>query len=118
MVGGWVGLAPTDGRGRLLHHVACTRLLSLSLPHFQDFSKFGIDIRVMFHRGEVLQKLNAQRQSGGERSVSTMLYLLSLQGVTSCAFRVVDEINQVCAEDSSGPVSVARGWGVVSGIYM
>lgn len=39
--------------------------------------------------------LNAQRQSGGERSVSTILYLVALQGVAACPFRVVDEINQV-----------------------
>ena len=25
-----------------------------------------------------------------------MLYLMALQGITSCPFRVVDEINQVC----------------------
>lgn len=34
------------------------------------------------------------RQSGGERSVSTMLYLVALTGVTVTPFRVVDEINQ------------------------
>ena len=27
--------------------------------------------------------------------MATMLYLLSLQGIASCPFRVVDEINQV-----------------------
>lgn len=41
--------------------------------------------------------LNAQRQSGGERSVSTILYLVALQDVAACPFRVVDEINQVSA---------------------
>ena len=38
--------------------------------------------------------LNEQRQSGGERSVSTMMYLVALTGVTITPFRVVDEINQ------------------------
>ena len=38
--------------------------------------------------------LDAHRQSGGERSVSTMLYLISLQELTKAPFRVVDEINQ------------------------
>lgn len=33
-------------------------------------------------------------QSGGEKSVSTMLYLISLQNLTQFPFRVVDEINQ------------------------
>ena len=48
-----------------------------------------------FRSEELLQVLNAQRQSGGERSVSTMMYLMALQDITSCPFRVVDEINQV-----------------------
>jgi structural maintenance of chromosomes protein 5 len=50
---------------------------------------------VKFREAEELQVLNAQRQSGGERSVSTILYLVALQGVAACPFRVVDEINQV-----------------------
>ena len=32
-----------------------------------------------FREGEELQKLTATRQSGGERSVSTILYLIALQ---------------------------------------
>ena len=44
---------------------------------------------------EELQVLSTCRQSGGERSVSTMLYLMALQDITSCPFRAVDEINQV-----------------------
>lgn len=36
----------------------------------------------------------AAQQSGGEKSVSTMFFLLALQDVTTCPFRVVDEINQ------------------------
>jgi hypothetical protein len=52
-------------------------------------------IRVKFRENEELQLLTGTRQSGGERSVSTILYLLALQGVTVTPFRVVDEINQV-----------------------
>ena len=63
-------------------------------PDCNDFAKYGVQIRVKFRDNEQLQELNAQRQSGGERSVSTMLYLMALQGNTSCPFRVVDEINQ------------------------
>lgn len=63
-------------------------------PEFSEFDKFGVQINVKFRTEEALQELNAQRQSGGERSVSTMLYLMALQGTTSCPFRVVDEINQ------------------------
>ena len=66
----------------------------VSLEESEDFAKYGIVIRVKFRNNEELQALNAQRQSGGERSVSTMLYLLALQATAQCPFRVVDEINQ------------------------
>ena len=46
--------------------------------------------------------LNEQRQSGGERSVSTMMYLVALTGVTITPFRVVDEINQGMVSLRSG----------------
>ncbi|KYR03011.1 structural maintenance of chromosome protein [Tieghemostelium lacteum] len=59
-----------------------------------DFSKYSIDIYVKFRETENLKKLDAHVQSGGERSVSTMLFLISLQELTVCPFRVVDEINQ------------------------
>ena len=36
-----------------------------------------------------------QFQSGGERSVATVLYMLALQELSSSPFRCVDEINQV-----------------------
>lgn len=62
-------------------------------------------IRVKFRSNEDLQLLTATRQSGGERSVSTILYLLALQGVTATPFRVVDEINQVGGGDSVSRVS-------------
>ena len=32
--------------------------------------------------------------SGGERSIATIMYLLALQKLTPCPFRVVDEVNQ------------------------
>lgn len=59
-----------------------------------DYNRCAINIKVKFREAEELQVLNAQRQSGGERSVSTILYLVALQGVAACPFRVVDEINQ------------------------
>ncbi|KAI8910380.1 hypothetical protein EDD86DRAFT_205257 [Gorgonomyces haynaldii] len=58
------------------------------------FEHWGIEIWVKFRDEESHQRLNANRQSGGERSVSTMLYLLSLQDLSASPFRVVDEINQ------------------------
>ncbi|EPX73311.1 Smc5-6 complex SMC subunit Smc5 [Schizosaccharomyces octosporus yFS286] len=60
----------------------------------EDFDKWRIDIMVQFREAEGLQKLTGQRQSGGERSVSTIMYLLALQGVATAPFRIVDEINQ------------------------
>ncbi|XP_062174170.1 structural maintenance of chromosomes protein 5 isoform X2 [Alnus glutinosa] len=62
--------------------------------HDKDFDQFGILIKVKFRQAGQLQVLSAHHQSGGERSVSTILYLVSLQDLTDCPFRVVDEINQ------------------------
>ncbi|PSC71853.1 Structural maintenance of chromosomes 5 [Micractinium conductrix] len=60
----------------------------------EDFEHYAIEIRVKFRDTEDMQTLDASRQSGGERSVSTIIYLIALQGVTVTPFRVVDEINQ------------------------
>ncbi|KAL5827330.1 hypothetical protein ACOSQ3_019161 [Xanthoceras sorbifolium] len=62
--------------------------------HNTDFDRFGILIKVKFRQSGKLEVLSAHHQSGGERSVSTILYLVSLQDLTNCPFRVVDEINQ------------------------
>ena len=59
-----------------------------------DFDQWAIQIRVKFREHEPLTQLDAQRQSGGERAVSTVFYLMSLQAMTRSPFRVVDEINQ------------------------
>ncbi|PWA51844.1 structural maintenance of chromosomes protein 5 [Artemisia annua] len=62
--------------------------------HGNQFDSYGILIKVKFRQAGQLQVLSAHHQSGGERSVSTILYLVSLQDLTHCPFRVVDEINQ------------------------
>ena len=50
---------------------------------------------ILFSReNEPLTLLDSHRQSGGERAVSTIFYLMSLQSLTRSPFRVVDEINQ------------------------
>lgn len=64
-------------------------------PEDGDFAKYEARIRVRFRDGEQMSQLTANRQSGGERSVSTMFYLICLQDMTRCPFRMVDEINQV-----------------------
>ncbi|KAH8745185.1 SMC5-like protein [Diaporthe sp. PMI_573] len=66
----------------------------VSVHKDEDFDKWAIDIRVKFRENETLQKLDQHRQSGGERSVSTIFYLMSLQSMAQAPFRVVDEINQ------------------------
>lgn len=38
--------------------------------------------------------MDSHRQSGGERAVSTIFYLMALQDLARSPFRVVDEINQ------------------------
>lgn len=67
----------------------------VELTESAEFDKYSINIKVKFRKEEDLVALTANRQSGGERSVSTILYLMALQDLTSCPFRVVDEINQV-----------------------
>lgn len=59
-----------------------------------DFDLWSIEIRVKFRENETLQLLDQHRQSGGERSVSTIFYLMALQSLARSPFRVVDEINQ------------------------
>lgn len=59
-----------------------------------DFDKWAVQILVKFREKERLQILTNQRQSGGERAVSTVFYLMALQSLARSPFRVVDEINQ------------------------
>jgi chromosome segregation ATPase len=55
---------------------------------------YRLSLLVAFDRTSPLNILTATRQSGGEKSVTTLLYLLALQDCTKFPFRVVDEINQ------------------------
>ncbi|KAL2927106.1 Structural maintenance of chromosomes protein 5 [Bienertia sinuspersici] len=79
--------------GRNFQEMAVAGEVSLD-EHGLDFGAYGIVIKVKFRQTGQLQVLSAHHQSGGERSVSTILYLVSLQDLTTCPFRVVDEINQ------------------------
>jgi len=49
---------------------------------------------VKFRDDERLQLLTGERQSGGERSLTTILYLMSLTEEARAPFSLVDEINQ------------------------
>ena len=59
-----------------------------------DFSSYGVKIQVRFRQGQELQDLSKGTQSGGEKSVSTAVYMMALQEMTQVPFRCVDEINQ------------------------
>lgn len=59
-----------------------------------DFTNWAIHISVKFREQEPLSLLDSHRQSGGERAVSTIFYLMALQSLSRAPFRVVDEINQ------------------------
>ncbi|KAF2773702.1 putative ABC/SMC5 protein [Teratosphaeria nubilosa] len=60
----------------------------------EDFEQWAIQIKVKFREHEPLTILDSHRQSGGERAVSTIFYLMALQSMARAPFRVVDEINQ------------------------
>ncbi|KIW20423.1 hypothetical protein PV08_00998 [Exophiala spinifera] len=59
-----------------------------------DFANWAIHISVKFREQEPLSLLDSHRQSGGERAVSTIFYLMAMQSLSQAPFRVVDEINQ------------------------
>ncbi|KAF7723238.1 Structural maintenance of chromosomes protein 5 [Apophysomyces ossiformis] len=82
----------SDKFSEALQRIGCAGEVGVS--RHEDFDKWGIEIRVKFRDHEKLQLLTGQRQSGGERAVSTILYLMSLQDLAKAPFRVVDEINQ------------------------
>jgi len=63
-------------------------------PSGDGSNNYGLSILVSYRKDVPLQPLSAAAQSGGEKSVATMLYLLCLQEVTNTPFRMVDEINQ------------------------
>jgi chromosome segregation ATPase len=55
---------------------------------------YRLSLMVAFDRISHLSILTSARQSGGEKSVATLLFLLALQDCSKFPFRVVDEINQ------------------------
>lgn len=81
--------------GQFFRMMGCAGEVALSSEQGENnFDKYGIQIKVKFRAKDSLHVLTPFHQSGGERSVSTMLYLMALQELTKCPFRVVDEINQ------------------------
>ncbi|XP_050842809.1 structural maintenance of chromosomes protein 5 isoform X3 [Serinus canaria] len=72
----------------------CVGEVDLHTENEEEYEKYGIRIRVKFHSSSELHELTPYHHSGGEKTVSTMLYLMALQELNRCPFRVVDEINQ------------------------
>lgn len=58
------------------------------------FLDYELVLMVKFRKEAPLSALSAQKHSGGERAVSTIMFLMALQDMTQSPFRVVDEINQ------------------------
>ena len=70
-----------------------------------DFGKYGLSIKVSYRALDQARELKREYQSGGEKSVATMLYLLALQELSAnVPFRIVDEINQGMDSDNERKV--------------
>ncbi|XP_052276673.1 structural maintenance of chromosomes protein 5-like [Dreissena polymorpha] len=73
----------------------CVGEVDLHVPdNPEEYSKYGVRIKVKFRDSEPLKELSPFHQSGGERSVTTVLYMMALQEIARVPFRCVDEINQ------------------------
>ncbi|KAG8987488.1 Structural maintenance of chromosomes protein 5 [Tulasnella sp. JGI-2019a] len=66
----------------------------IRLAEHEQYSNWAIEIYVKFRENEELQLLTGFRQSGGERSLTTIMYLMSLTELSRAPFSLVDEINQ------------------------
>ena len=73
-----------------------------------DLRNYGIRILVKFRNDDTFQELTKGTQSGGEKSVTTAVYMMALQGLTQVPFRCVDEINQGMDETNERHV-----WGML-----
>ncbi|KAJ1359320.1 Structural maintenance of chromosomes protein 5 [Parelaphostrongylus tenuis] len=77
------------------------RSLSTCTGGSAEYSRIRYHGHGKFRQGERLRRPDDQVQSGGERSVATMLYLLALQELCPVPFRCVDEINQAISPASA-----------------
>eukprot|EP00090_Calanus_glacialis_P046443 TRINITY_DN9124_c0_g1_i1.p1 TRINITY_DN9124_c0_g1~~TRINITY_DN9124_c0_g1_i1.p1 ORF type:complete len:1049 (-),score=416.15 TRINITY_DN9124_c0_g1_i1:332-3478(-) len=84
-----------DRFGAMMAELGYAGQISLSQGKREiDFSSYGVKIQVRFRVGHELQDLSKGTQSGGEKSVTTAVYMMALQELTQVPFRCVDEINQ------------------------
>lgn len=66
----------------------------VQLAKNEKFKKWRLEILVKFREQSDFKILDRQSQSGGERAVSTIFFVMALQGLTKAPIRIVDEINQ------------------------
>lgn len=59
-----------------------------------DFKNWGIHILVSFREGCKAEVLSAHRHSGGERSVSTIMYLMAMQNLMVSPWRCVGKLER------------------------
>ena len=66
------------------------------MPSFKcPFSvRYGLEIQVAFRQNMPLRTVSPAYQSGGERAVTALNYILALHHFTKSPFVVVDELNQ------------------------
>uniref|UniRef100_A0A914HEP9 Structural maintenance of chromosomes protein 5 n=1 Tax=Globodera rostochiensis TaxID=31243 RepID=A0A914HEP9_GLORO len=86
--------------------LGCAGEVRLDVPTENKYNvaEYGLSILVKFRNGIGLRVLDPHTQSGGERSVATMLYLLALQNLCPVPFRCMDEINQGMDPDNERAV--------------
>ncbi|XP_040582496.2 uncharacterized protein, partial [Lepeophtheirus salmonis] len=60
----------------------------------EKVTNWKLNILIRFRKSEEFKILEHSYHSGGEKSVSTMIFLLSLIEINNAPFRLVDEINQ------------------------
>ncbi|SGZ48932.1 CIC11C00000005801 [Sungouiella intermedia] len=66
----------------------------VEMVKLERYKDWKLEILVKFRENSELKVLDHQSQSGGERAVSTIFFIMSLQGLTNAPIRIVDEINQ------------------------
>lgn len=66
----------------------------VKLREIGKFDDYEMQLRVKFRENSEMSELDGNKHSGGERAVSTVMFLMALQDMTTSPFRVVDEINQ------------------------
>jgi chromosome segregation protein len=102
----------------------------LALSHPEDVEEAGLEVYVGF-RGAAPHLLDAYTQSGGERTVAVMCFLLALQNKIKSPFRAIDEFEahldphnreelmeglmEVCGGDETQYLLITPGW--LSGLH-